>query len=146
MVNFGESSMDFWKECILCCCWMKYSETSVRSILSMVSFRSRIALSFFCLGDLYIGDRVVKSPLPHRPWCWGLYVLLNPLVYVWGSWVHWHWVHIGWQLLFPFDVLPLLLVWSDLCLIWPCKFEAYFVWYTHCYSCLFLGWMWWLTW
>jgi hypothetical protein len=91
--------------------------TSLRSIWSMVSFSSRISLLIFCLDDLSIGDRMILSL--SLPLCCSVYVLLSPLLHAWWSWVYWFWVNIGLWLLFPFDVLPLLLVWSvHLCLIW----------------------------
>jgi hypothetical protein len=82
----------------------------------------------FCLDDQTIGNTGVLM----LPWWW--YRVCKSF----SVWVHWHWVHTGWQLV-PLDVLLFLLVWSDLLrLFWLMWFWSS-LWYKYCYFCLFSG-------
>jgi hypothetical protein len=64
MVYFGESSIDCWEECILCCCRMEYSIDICEFIRSMASLSSRISFLIFYLDDLSVGDtEVLNSPI-----------------------------------------------------------------------------------
>jgi hypothetical protein len=104
----------------------------------MMPFNSRTSLLIFCLDDLSIADcGLLKSPATT---VLGSTCAFKSFSVCWWNWVHWHWVHIGWKLLFPFDVLPLLLVWSVFFILFnQCKLEVYLIWYKYYYSCLFSG-------
>jgi hypothetical protein len=73
---------------------------------------------FLSLWPISIGDRgVLQSPITT---VLGHICAFKSFSIVWWNWVCSHWVYIGWWLLFPFDLLPLLLVWSVLLyVIWP---------------------------
>jgi hypothetical protein len=100
----------------------------------MMSFNSRISLLIFCLDDLSIGNRKVLN-----------YLTTTVLGSICG--MKSFSVCLMKLGVLTLDAYRLMIIsfWcivpfiSMKCLIWPSKFEVYFVWYKYCYSCLFSG-------
>jgi hypothetical protein len=81
MIYFGEGSMIFWEECILCSCRIDYSIDISQVHLIYVSFNSKVPLVFF-VWMTYILE-IEEYWSPPLSLCCSLSVPLNPVVYVW---------------------------------------------------------------